>query len=178
MATNSPSQTPIPRVKGRAVTAYSYLIALGSNRCHPRYGAPARVIRAAFESLDIPISAISHTIQTAPVGPSLRCYANAAAVIQTAMPPPELLDHLKALEASFGRRRGQRWASRVLDLDIILWSGGIWSSPDLGIPHAAFRDRAFVLTPAGEIAADWRDPITGRTIRHLKARLDRKRPRP
>jgi 2-amino-4-hydroxy-6-hydroxymethyldihydropteridine diphosphokinase len=163
---------------GSAVTRHTYLIALGSNRSHMRHGCPANVITAALGQLDVPILKTSRTIQTAPIGPSQRRYANAAAIIETSMPPPQLLDHLKALEAVFGPRRGQRWASRVLDLDIILWSGGIWSSPELGIPHAACRDRAFVLTPACEIAADWRDPVTGLKICHLKARLDRKRPRP
>ena len=114
------------------------------------------------------------------MGPSNRRYANAAIIIETAITPPELLDHLKSMEASFGRRlgTGTRWGARVLDLDIILWSGGLWVSPGLAIPHPAFRERGFVLTPAADIAPDWRDPVTGLRLRHLKARLDRKGPHP
>lgn len=157
----------------------SFLIALGSNQRHARYGAPAKVIEAALDQLDVDIIAQSRIVASVPVGPSIRTYANAAAMIETAMSPEELLNHLKALEAAFGRRRaGQRWAARVLDLDIILWSGGIWATDGLSIPHAEFRRRGFVLGPACEIAADWRDPISRLSLRHLKARLDRKRLRP
>ena len=83
------------------------------------------------------------------------------------------------IEASFGcRRGGQRWGARVLDLDIILWEGGAWSSPDLTVPHTAFRSRSFVLTPAAAIAPRWRDPVTGLSLRQLRARLTRPRPLP
>jgi 2-amino-4-hydroxy-6-hydroxymethyldihydropteridine diphosphokinase len=59
----------------------------------------------------------------------------------------------------------------VLDLDIVLWSGGPWASERLVIPHPEFRSRAFVLAPAAAVAPGWRDPVTGRTLRQLNARL-------
>jgi 2-amino-4-hydroxy-6-hydroxymethyldihydropteridine diphosphokinase len=81
---------------------------------------------------------------------------------------------LQSIEARFGRRRrGQRWRARVLDLDIVLWSGGAWASPGLIVPHVAFRERLFVLGPAAKIAGDWRDPVTGLSLRQLLARLKR-----
>jgi 2-amino-4-hydroxy-6-hydroxymethyldihydropteridine diphosphokinase len=114
-----------------------------------------------------------------PIGPSQRTYANAAAVISTKLKPPALLAQLHAIERKFGRKRnGQRWRARALDLDIILWSGGIWITPTLSIPHPAFRERAFVLKPAARIAPLWRDPLTGHTLRQLALRLDRERPCP
>ena len=155
----------------------SYIIALGSNVPHSRFGNPANILSAAIDALDLTVLAVSPTIASRPLGPSLRTYANGAALIETEMMPDALLDHLKALEAAFGRRSGgKRWGSRVLDLDIILWSGGLWTSPGLGIPHREFRRRAFVLGPVCEIAGDWRDPISGFSVRQLKARLDRKHP--
>ena len=87
-----------------------------------------------------------------------------------------MLAHLKVIERRFGRRRGRRWGARVIDLDIILWSGGAWSSPGLVVPHPAFRDRAFVLGPAATLAPGWRDPVTGRTLRQLAGAVDRRRP--
>jgi 2-amino-4-hydroxy-6-hydroxymethyldihydropteridine diphosphokinase len=156
-----------------------YLINLGSNMRHPRHGPPAAILRAAIAALDVPVLAASRIITSKPIGPSNRHYANAAVLVETAMEPPALLAHFQALEADFGRlRRGQRWQARVLDLDIILWSGGMWSTPSLSIPHPAFRGRGFVLTPASTVAPRWRDPITGFSLLHLKARLDRKRPQP
>ncbi len=157
----------------------TYLIALGSNQCHSRFGPPARVLEAALDRLAVPPSKRSPIIQTSPLGPSLRRYANAAAIIESDSSPPELLAHLKRIERSFGRKkRGQRWIARVLDLDIILWSGGIWADHSLAIPHPAFRKRHFVLTPAALIAPDWHDPVTRLSVRQCKARLDRKRALP
>jgi 2-amino-4-hydroxy-6-hydroxymethyldihydropteridine diphosphokinase len=155
----------------------TYVIALGSNRRHHRYGRPAAVLDAAIDALESTIRARSRTITTRALGPGGRCYANAAAIIETKLSPPELLDHLKDVELRFGRRFGGRqWSARVLDLDIIFWSGGLWASPGLGIPHAEFRKRQFVLKPLLDIAPGWRDPLTGHTVRQIKARLDRKRP--
>ena len=152
-----------------------YAVALGSNRCHGRFGAPKSVVAAALAALELPLVALSPIVETAPLGPSNRRFANAVVVVETDLEPDELLDHLKSIERSFGRRKGQRWAARVIDLDIILWSGGAWSSPRLTIPHLAVRHRAFVLDPLSRIAAGWRDPVSGQSVRQLKALLDRPR---
>lgn len=149
--------------------AHSYAIALGSNRCG-RHGGPAAEVRAALAAMGGVVAA-SRIIETAPVGPSIRRFVNAAAIISTDEAPPELLARAKTIERAFGRRRGERWAARVIDIDLILWSGGAWFSRGLTLPHPAFRDRAFVLRPLAQIAPDWREPITGLTIRQLAYRL-------
>ncbi len=161
-----------------------YLIALGSNQRHHRHGPPDCVLRAALEALElsgIKVAATSPIIASVPLGPSLRRYANAAAVVGTRLEPEALLAALKDIEAEFGRRSGgQRWSSRVLDLDIVLWSGGAFGSAELTIPHPAFRDRDFVLTPALVIVPDWRDPLSNLSMRQLHSRLTKRltRPRP
>ena len=159
-----------------------YLIALGSNQRPYRPGRPPKGLRAAPAAMAearLLVEAAAPIMASAPIGPSLRRYANSAALITTDLPPDELLGLLKDIERRFGRsRRGQRWSSRVLDLDLALWSGGAWSSPGLTVPHAAFRERDFVLTPAVALAADWRDPVTNLSLRQLKARLTRPRPMP
>ena len=161
------------------MTGTSYAIAIGSNRRHHRHGSPAGVVAAAIAALRQigEVRAISATIATPALGPAGRSFANAALLLQSNLAPPALLSHLKALERSFGRRSGRRWGPRVLDLDIILWSGGSWSDKALTIPHAEFRTRAFVLTPLAGIVPTWRDPVTGRTVRHLAHAVDRRRPR-
>ncbi len=120
----------------------------------------------------------SRIYATHPVGPGTRRYANAVALIESKHGPEKLLRKLKKIEGKAGRRAGRRWGDRPLDLDIIGWSGGIWSSPGLSIPHPALRTRRFVLAPLCEIAPDWRDPVTQLAARQLLARLDRKRPCP
>ena len=149
---------------------------------HARIGRPEEVLAAAIAALadaGLDIEATSPIIASAPLGPSRRRYANAAAIVSTELAPEELLDLLHALEHAFGRRRsGQDWRARVLDLDVVLWNGGPWASERLLIPHPEFRSRTFVLAPARAIAPDWRDPVTGQTIRQLHARLTRARALP
>ncbi|HEX8486674.1 2-amino-4-hydroxy-6-hydroxymethyldihydropteridine diphosphokinase [Sphingomonas sp.] len=153
----------------------TYAIALGSN-VRSRYGAPERTLAAALAAIGGVVVA-SPIIRSAALGPSKRRYANAVALVESDEAPPDLLARLKRIERAFGRRRGQTWGARVLDLDIVLWSGGIWASAGLTIPHAAFRTRAFVLHPLVQIAPSWRDPVTGRTVRQLAHAVDRRRPR-
>lgn len=153
---------------------HRYLIALGSNRRVPAIGGPRAVLDAAVAALAAEgwaIEAVSRWSGSAPLGPSQRLYANGAALIAGDLDPVEALDSLQDIEAAFGReRRGQRWRSRTLDLDIVLWNGGAWHSPGLTIPHPAFRERDFVLAPAAQIAPHWRDPVSGRTVRQLARR--------
>ena len=157
-----------------------YLIALGSNMRVAGIGGPEWVLRAACAAMadrGLDIEALSPFITSAPIGPSLRRYSNGAAVIACDVGPPELLGMLQSIERQFGRMRmqrmGQRWRSRALDLDIVLWSGGVWSSPALTIPHREMRRRDFVLGPASAIAGDWKDPVSGLTLHQLRVRLKR-----
>ena len=152
---------------------YRYAIALGSNR-RGRHGSPEAEIAAALAALG-DVVAVSPLLRTPPLGPSKRRFANAAALIESDEGPPALLARLKAIERGFGRRRGRNWGARVIDLDIILWSGGAWSGPGLTVPHAAFRARDFVLRPLLAVAADWRDPVSGRSVRQIAARLGNRR---
>jgi 2-amino-4-hydroxy-6-hydroxymethyldihydropteridine diphosphokinase len=158
-----------------------YLVALGSNVRHPRHGSPGNVLHAALAELartpGLTVEAISPTFATAPVGRARRRYANAAAVIASALEPPAVLARLQGIEQRFARvRRGASWGPRTLDLDLVLWSGGPWVSPGLTIPHPAFRTRGFVLAPARAVAPRWRDPLSGLTVNHLAARLTRPHP--
>ncbi len=156
-----------------------YAIGLGSNRRHTRFGDPRQVLMAALaalESDDIEAVDASPIIASAPIGPSRRRYANAVALVASPLSPPEMLERLKAVETAFGRRTGQRWSARTLDLDILLWSGGIWSDAALSIPHPAMEQRDFVLGPLRAIAPDWRHPLNAFTVRQMAARLVRPKP--
>lgn len=152
----------------------SYAIAIGSNR-RGRHGAPAREVAAAIAALGGVVAA-SPILHTPPLGPSKRRFANAVALIESDEAPPALLRRLKAIERDFGRRRGQNWGARVIDLDIVLWSGGSWAEPALTVPHRLFRHRDFVLAPLVQMAPFWRDPVTGLSIRQLYSRLTRRVP--
>ena len=155
-----------------------YAIAIGSNRRHGRFGRPARVVEAAIARLDRDFG----LFDAAPIllnrahGGAGRDFANSVALVESGFQPPEMLRALKRIERDFGRRRGRRWGSRVLDLDIVDWSGPAWRSRSLKVPHPAAVGRAFVIEPLAIIAPRWR--LGNRlTARHLAHRLARRRPR-
>lgn len=158
----------------------TYLVALGSNRRHHLHGAPESVLRAAMEECAGlgTVTARSQVSASPPMGPARRRFANAALVLESELAPPSLLAALKRMEREFGRRRGRRWGDRVLDCDIVLWSGGRWASAGLTIPHPAFARRRFVLDPAREIARDWRAGPQALTLAQAHARLTRPRTLP
>jgi 2-amino-4-hydroxy-6-hydroxymethyldihydropteridine diphosphokinase len=158
----------------------TYLVALGSNRRHHLYGDPRGVVLAAMEELAAfgTVIARSPVIATPAMGAARRRFANAALVLESELDPPALLAACKHTERTFGRRRGQRWGDRVLDCDIILWSGGMWQSKALTIPHAAFAERRFVLDPARMISPGWRASVPALTLSQHQARLTRPRPLP
>jgi 2-amino-4-hydroxy-6-hydroxymethyldihydropteridine diphosphokinase len=169
---------PSPSASTRPPLAL-YAIGLGSNRRHPYFGDPRAVLVAAVDALQsdaVEIVDTSRIMSSAPIGPSRRRYANAAILIASPLSPPELLHHLKHIESLFGTRRGQRWSSRVLDLDILLWSEGIWSDDQLNIPHREMLTRNFVLSPLAEITPKWRHPLLQRNIRQILSQLLRRYP--
>jgi 2-amino-4-hydroxy-6-hydroxymethyldihydropteridine diphosphokinase len=92
---------------------------------------------------------------------------NAAVVGSAALGPHELLEQLLAIEHDFGRTRPYGGAPRTLDLDLILYDDAVIDEPGLLVPHPRFRERRFVLEPLAEIAPDWRDPVTGKTVSEL-----------
>lgn len=152
-----------------------YVLALGSNRPLSARLTPARLLDAATALIgeQARVLRVSPILSTPPLGPSARRFANGALLVESTLPPPAMLAFLQTIENRLGRRRYRRWGARSVDIDIILWSGGRWTSRALTIPHAAWRLRSFVLTPLLAIAPDWRAPRTGLSVRHLHARLQK-----
>ena len=96
-------------------------------------------------------------------------YINATGIIQTSLPPLELLQTLQKIESDFGRIRAEHWGARTLDIDILLYEDQIVDLPMLTIPHAEMLHRQFVLIPAQDIAPDWIHPLTKKAIQeHLQ----------
>jgi 2-amino-4-hydroxy-6-hydroxymethyldihydropteridine diphosphokinase len=146
-------------------------IALGSN-----LGDRQATLRAAAAALRGIFSTftLSSFHETAYVGGGTAQppYLNGAGVGETALSAPALLDALLETERQFGRERPYPDAPRTLDLDLILYGLEIHEAPGLVVPHPRFRQRRFVLEPLAEIASDWIDPVTGRTVDELLRVLD------
>lgn len=141
-------------------------VALGSN-----LGDREGNLRGATTALASLLAAlhVSSFHETEPVGVAIAqpTFLNAAAVGDSDLPAHMLLQRLLAIEAAFGRERPYPGAPRTLDIDLILYGDEIIETPDLTVPHPRFRERRFVLEPLSEIAPDWIDPVTGRSIAEL-----------
>jgi 2-amino-4-hydroxy-6-hydroxymethyldihydropteridine diphosphokinase len=140
-------------------------IALGSN-----LGDRERHLRDAAARLAASVAALrlSSFHETEPVGVGRQpAFLNAAAVGTTHLDAPALMAELLTIERALGRERPYRGAPRTLDLDLILYDAAIIDEPGLTVPHPRFRDRRFVLAPLVELAPDWIDPVSGRTISAL-----------
>jgi len=96
---------------------------------------------------------------------------NSAVIGVTSLGAHALLERLLAIEQEFGRTRPYGGAPRTLDLDLILYGNAVIDEPGLQVPHPRFRERRFVLDPLAEIAPDWRDPVSGRSIQELLVQL-------
>ncbi len=160
-----------------ADATHLYAIGIGSNRPHGLYGRPQGVVEAAIARLDHEFGLFdaSAIVLNPARGPAGREFANAAALVESDLEPVEMLGRLKQLERDFGRRSGRRWGPRVLDLDLLLWSGGKARCRRLTVPHPQLTARDFALGPLAVIAPNWR--IGPLKVRHLAHRLARRRPK-
>jgi 2-amino-4-hydroxy-6-hydroxymethyldihydropteridine diphosphokinase len=136
-------------------------VALGAN-----LGDPVATVRAAIDALaslpDVQLVGASSLYRTAPVGlKNQPDFINAVVALDTALPPPALLAALFAIEARFGRQRSVKNAPRTLDLDLLLCADAVLVTPQLTLPHPRLHQRAFVLAPLLEIAADIEIPGHG-----------------
>ena len=129
-------------------------IALGSN-----LGDSAALLRSALAAMNrIPRTRLdnwSPVYRSAAIGPGKQPdYLNMAARLATTLAPAALLEQLQQVELAHGRKRGERWAARSLDLDILLYDELTMDTPTLTIPHPRLAQRNFVLYPLYDLAPD------------------------
>ncbi len=154
LAEHTASGIPAP-----GITAY---IALGSNLSDP----VAQIEQAWLDLAQLPethLAACSSLYLSKPVGYAEQPdFINAAARISTRLPPGALLAALLGIESRHGRNRTFKNAPRSLDLDLLLYDGLVMHEHGLTLPHPRMTERAFVLLPLAEIAADTLIPGHGR----------------
>ena len=146
-------------------------IGIGSNQ-----GDSVRICRETFEVLGnhpaIRNLKTSSLYLTSPVGPHEQAwFINAAAVMETGLEPPALLELLLNVEKSFGRVRTAKWGPRTLDLDILFYENVQLDLPGLKVPHPLMSERLFVLKPLAEIEPEWVHPGLGLSVREMLNRI-------
>jgi 2-amino-4-hydroxy-6-hydroxymethyldihydropteridine diphosphokinase len=112
-------------------------------------------------------------------------FANQALRLETSLTPIEVLDVALEVEQTVGRDRvqearekelsGERYASRVVDVDVMFCDDEIISEPRLQVPHPLLHEREFALEPLCEIMADYRHPQLGRSLKDIYFELKEKR---
>ena len=137
-------------MRAEPVIAY---VGLGAN-----LGSAEQMIVGALQALDdFPGTRVlrrSSLYRSAPFQASGSDYINAVAALRTHLCAPELLAALQCLENAAGRERPYPNAPRTLDLDLLSFGDARIDSPQLTVPHPRMSERAFVLLPLAEIAAD------------------------
>ncbi len=80
-------------------------------------------------------------------------FLNAVALVEVpeSLHPEDLLKSVKDIEQSMGRSSNERWAPRIIDIDILYWSDVNYKSEYLNIPHQRLLERPFALMPLLEV---------------------------
>ncbi len=101
-------------------------------------------------------------LRTAAVGGVARAiFLNGLLLVETPLPPVDLLRRCKSLEARLGRRPARRFAERRIDIDILLYGEAIIDLPELQIPHPRLHERPFFLKLLRQMLPGVPDPRTG-----------------
>jgi 2-amino-4-hydroxy-6-hydroxymethyldihydropteridine diphosphokinase len=163
-------------VPGRSARVF---LGLGAN-----LGDRAAALAAALGDLSalgaVRVQRVSPLYETEPLVPDDAAfpsgpppwYLNQVAEVTTTLDPCALLAALKDTETRLGRAPSRsRWASREIDIDILLFDDVVLDEPELTLPHASLTRRRFVLVPLADLAPDLAIPGTGRSVAHHLAAL-------
>ena len=98
-------------------------------------------------------------------------FLNQALALYTGLSPFEVMECILIIEQQMGRERNEKWAARLIDIDMLFYDQIIIDTPRLKLPHPHLSERNFVLTPLSEIAPNLIHPVLNQTISVLKASL-------
>ena len=152
-----------------AIIAY---IGLGSN-LGDRKNHIDKAVQSLCETPDITVERVSTIVETKPLSNAEQPkYLNCVAEIRTLLSAAKLHQQLICVENSLGRQRGEKWASRTIDLDLLLFGNEIINSDTLTVPHSQMHLRSFVLGGLRELNSKLLHPVLNETVDTLAGRLN------
>ena len=150
-------------MKNETQTVY---LLLGSN-----LGDKINALKEATEKIEVQIGKItahSRFYETQAWGKTDQPdFINQAIAIDTKLSPDEVLTAILLIEKEMGRERTEKWAERIIDIDILLYGNLVVNKKDLVIPHPHLHERNFALVPLMEIAGEEEHPILHKTIEDI-----------
>lgn len=151
------------------------ILLLGSNR-----GDRQRVLEEAVRRLGEragEVTVLSSLYETEPWGFEDEVpFLNRAVALVTELSPQGLLQVTQGIEQEMGREKDhERYAARILDIDILFFGNRVIDTPPLQVPHPRMAERRFVLEPLAEIAGGLIHPVTGLTVREMLRRCEDKK---
>ena len=166
------------------------LISCGANIAGP-FGEPLETLKIVLEELKIrKLEVIGKSklySSLAFPNPQEPKYLNRCLELKADFQALDVLTCLKQIEIKMGRRESSRWSSRTCDLDLLSFANQISPSNEvfdywykmplekqifakpniLLLPHPRLQDRAFVLKPLMEFAADWIHPVLNVSVKEM-----------
>ena len=151
------------------ITAY---IGLGSN-LGDRKTSIERALKMLGDTDTVQVARVSDIVETPPLGGADQPnYLNAVAEVKTTLNAHDLYNRLAATETALGRVRDEKWSSRVIDLDLLMFGSEIIDTPDLTVPHPQMHLRSFVLSGLRQFDPKLSHPLLNEPISELAARLN------
>jgi len=136
-------------------------VGLGSNiEPEEHLGIAIRQLREYYGQIDV-----SSVYRSAAVGFAGDDFLNLVARLRSEETPLQICEEIERLHDLSGRVRGsEKWSSRPLDIDLLLYDDLVIDEPPVRVPRSDILEYSFVLRPMAELAPDLVHPVTGKTM--------------
>jgi 2-amino-4-hydroxy-6-hydroxymethyldihydropteridine diphosphokinase len=136
-------------------------LGLGSNiEPEEHLGAAVRRLRERYGEIEA-----SAVYRSAAVGFAGDDFLNLVVRLRSDETPAQICKEIERLHDLSGRvRNAGKWASRPLDVDLLLYDDWVVDEPPVRVPRSDVLEYSFVLRPMAELAPDLVHPTTGKTM--------------